>query len=159
MSVFVSLPPSSIPSLPQLPFSPWPLHWHPSSFTHAQLNTHTYTHAHSLSSSSASVIRLLSSPVIGISCERSSPRWQHHKASDRCLWMRPIREKMASLLPLLTRPTFVSLPSFCSLRWLTLGLLTPVAKRPRCHTIFKSYTVYLSRCCLPLSSIISLFRQ
>lgn len=84
------------------PFPPWPLHWHSPFFPHAQLNTHTHTRTHSLSSFSASVIRLLSPPVIGISCEWSGPRWQLHKESDRCLQMRHIREKMASLLLLLT---------------------------------------------------------
>lgn len=62
---------------------------------------HTHVHT-SPSSSSAAVIRLLSSPVIRISCEWSGPRWQLHKGSDRCLWMRQIRERMVSLLLLLT---------------------------------------------------------
>lgn len=52
----------------------------------------------------------------------------------------------------LVNPPDLCLSSFFLPTWTTdtVGLLTSVAARLRCHTILKSYTVYFSRCCLPL---------
>ena len=140
----VSLPPSYLVSH-SCPFPHGPCTYLPLSFPHAQLNRHARTL--SLSVSSASVTRQLSSSVMGISCERSGPRWQLHEGADRRLQMRQIRGRMSSLFVLLTPDLCLS--SLCLPTWtpVTVRLLTSAATRPARHQILKSSTVYLTRCC------------